>query len=178
MERKPAFYISASNVPKMIWNWGTVAAAPHYAQFHHLFSQFLSLNTLTRRATTFTPTLPCLFLRFAPTWACKWCTIAKTEPKNELSAEQRGVSHPLHLVHFSFSINKCFHLHSSLSLTHRAHMNHGGWWATKLRRSLWKHGTRCIFHEALDAVLFMPVSSAVLFGSWTIDSWHSDGGLE
>lgn len=41
------------------------------------------------------------------------------------------MSAPLHLVHFSLSINKCLHLHTAAaaasfpSLTHRAHMNHG-----------------------------------------------------
>lgn len=125
--------------------------------------------------------LPCLSSKFTPIAVCKLHTPStETKPRNYLSAEQRSMSHPLHLVHFSFSINKCFHFHtaaaaaaacfSPFSLSHihthtqGGHMNHGGWCATKLCRSLWKHSTQCIFHEALDAVLFMPVSSAVLFG--------------
>lgn len=47
----------------------------------------------------------------------------QTEPKNYLSEEQRSISPPVHLVHFSFSINKCFDRHSAaacfLSLVRR-----------------------------------------------------------
>ena len=42
----------------------------------------------------------------------------------------------------------------------------------------WERSTQCIFHEALDAVLFMLVCFVWETESRTIDSWHSDGGLE
>lgn len=88
--------------------------------------------------------------------------------------------HLLHLVRFSFSINKCFHIFTfyspslSLSLRHTKHV------CITEENLLQSRGSRCIFHEALDAVLFMPLAAAVLFSETerrTIDSWHSDGGF-
>lgn len=50
--------------------------------------------------------------------------ITETMPRNDLITEQRSMSHPLHLVRFGFTVNKCFHLQISLTETHtqKAHI--------------------------------------------------------
>ncbi len=127
MKRKPAFYISASYVPKgyieepwqqyhTVLNFISTFLAFYVTQHHRPYSP---------RSTHSQKGQLCSHLRFLVcVLGSHQCERAndvptpKLSPRNELSAEQRGMPHPLHLVHFSFSINKCFHLHSSLSLTH------------------------------------------------------------
>lgn len=109
-------------------------------------------------------------------------TVAKKGRSPEMTSAQSTAADPhlLHLVRFSFSINKCFHIFTfyspslSLSLRHTKHV------CITEDDVLQSRGSRCIFHEALDAVLFMPLAAAVLFSETerrTIDSWHSDGGF-
>lgn len=100
----------------------------------------------------------------------KLYTVAKKGRSPEMTSAQSTAADPnlLHLVRFSFSINKCFHIFTfyspSLSLRHTKYL-----WITEddvlqSRADDWEQrGSRCIFHEALDAVLFMPLTAAVLF---------------
>lgn len=70
----------------------------------------------------------------------KLYTVAKKVRSPEMTSAQSTAAYPhlLHLVRFSCSINKCFHIFTfySLSPTHKTRMNHGGRWATKPHGSL------------------------------------------
>lgn len=112
----------------------------------------------------------------------------QTEPKNYLSEEQRSISPPVHLVHFSFSINKCFDRHSAaacfLSLIRRERergrestyeswrmMCYKALKALQLMYISW--GIRCrIIHDALLCCCVWETESL------TMDSWHGGGALE
>lgn len=98
-----------------------------------------------------------------------------------ITSAQSNAACPIHYIWFtlasastSASTSAVYAFSLSYIHTGRAHMNHGGMMCYKA----WEHSTQCIFHEALDAVLFMLVCFVWETESRTIDSWHSDGGLE
>lgn len=72
-------------------------------------------------------------------------TVAKKGRSPEMTSAQSTAADPhlLHLVRFSFSINKCFHIFTfyspslSLSPTHKTRMNHGGRCAAKPRQPMY-----------------------------------------
>lgn len=118
------------------------AQVPHCAQLHISVSHcaewaLKSLNT--GRAISLTPAqIASLFVFRVYTNKSVEMT-HRCQNRAQEWPQRRATRHCpilLHLVHFSLSINKCFHFCCMFFFFFLTHMNQGLWRATKLRRSL------------------------------------------